>query len=105
MPGLLEPCTFRCILAPILSTSHCYHTGVTQLLGCLEIPEQKSCCCVVCLHLPRAWLCRGSFILLADARACPLLPESWRVLPSPSLLAVAGQRGQSCTAACRRATR
>lgn len=57
-----------------------------------------------CAHFQHAVLLpyRGSFILLADARACPLLPESWRVLPSPALLAVAGPRGQSCTAVCRR---
>jgi hypothetical protein len=51
--------------------------------------------------VPHAWLCRGSFFLLADARACPLLPKSWRVLPSGSMLTVAGQRGQSCSAVCR----
>ena len=70
-----------------------------------EFAEQMSCRLAVTLCLPHAWLCRGSFILLADARACRLLPESWRVLPSPALLAVAGKRGQSCTAVCRRAGR
>lgn len=43
---------------------------------------------------------RGSFFLLADARACALLPESQRILPSPGMIGIAGQLGQSCSAAC-----
>ncbi|KAJ4456136.1 hypothetical protein; 3-mannosyl-glycoprotein 2-beta-N-acetylglucosaminyltransferase [Paratrimastix pyriformis] len=53
---------------------------------------------VLVLH----WHDHRLWVILADARHSPFLPESLRVGPSPGFKMIAGRRGENCDVACSR---
>jgi hypothetical protein len=52
-------------------------------------------------HLTRIPLPGGAQLLLADRRACPLLPVHLRVLPDPQLQPTVAERAVDCSITCR----
>ena len=52
-------------------------------------------------HLTRIPLPGGAQLLLADRRACPLLPAHLRVLPDPQLQPTVAERAVDCSITCR----
>ncbi len=52
-------------------------------------------------HLTRIPLQKGVQLLLADRRACPLLPTHLRVLPDPQLQPTVAERAANCSMTCR----